>query len=212
MPSVPLDSFASANTRPPWASMIDQQIDSPIPTPLDFVPGSSAGSTSTGIVPPDPLAAPPTASTGSPRAASGSKARGVGWEFVHIPSTTPSPSLARETTISALSPFSGQPSLNLRTWTRGSNSRLRSRNGREPAHQAILRLPTRPRLMGRGSSGASMTPPCRALVLEHDLEKACLGTWAGRIQAYRVRSCALRRNTNLVSPWLVKPRFDAGQL
>jgi hypothetical protein len=143
VPSEPLDSFASANTRPQWASMIDQQIDSPIPTPLDFVPGSSAGSTSTGIVPPDPLAAPPTASTGSPRAASGSKARGVGWEFVHIPSTTPSPSLARETTISALSPFSGQPSLNLRTWTRGSNSRLRSRNGREPAHQAILRLPTR---------------------------------------------------------------------
>ena len=27
----------SAHSRPPWASMIDRQIDSPIPTPLDFV-------------------------------------------------------------------------------------------------------------------------------------------------------------------------------
>jgi hypothetical protein len=37
-----------------------------------------------------------------------------------------------------------------------------------------------------GSSGASTTHLCRALVLEHDLEKACLRTWAGWIQAYRV--------------------------
>jgi len=35
--AAPLGSFASAHSRPPWASMIDRQIDSPIPTPLDFV-------------------------------------------------------------------------------------------------------------------------------------------------------------------------------
>jgi hypothetical protein len=33
----PGGSFASAHSRPPWASMIDRQIDSPIPTPRDFV-------------------------------------------------------------------------------------------------------------------------------------------------------------------------------
>jgi hypothetical protein len=33
----PQGSFASAHSRPPWATMIDQQIDSPIPMPLDFV-------------------------------------------------------------------------------------------------------------------------------------------------------------------------------
>ena len=29
--------FASAHSRPPWASMMDRQIDSPIPVPLSFV-------------------------------------------------------------------------------------------------------------------------------------------------------------------------------
>jgi hypothetical protein len=33
----PLDAFASAQSRPPWASMMDRQIDSPIPIPPDFV-------------------------------------------------------------------------------------------------------------------------------------------------------------------------------
>ena len=35
--TVPQGSFAVAHSRPPWASMIDRQIDRPIPTPLDFV-------------------------------------------------------------------------------------------------------------------------------------------------------------------------------
>jgi hypothetical protein len=35
--TAPRGAFASAHSRPPWASMIDRQIDSPIPTPLDFV-------------------------------------------------------------------------------------------------------------------------------------------------------------------------------
>ena len=35
--TAPRGSFASVHNRPPWASMIDRQIDSPIPTPLDFV-------------------------------------------------------------------------------------------------------------------------------------------------------------------------------
>ncbi len=35
--TAPCDAFMSAHSRPPWASMIDRQIDSPIPTPLDFV-------------------------------------------------------------------------------------------------------------------------------------------------------------------------------
>jgi hypothetical protein len=35
--AAPRGSFASAHSRPPWASMMDRQIDSPIPTPLDFV-------------------------------------------------------------------------------------------------------------------------------------------------------------------------------
>jgi hypothetical protein len=35
--TAPRDAFMSAHSRPPWASMIERQIDSPIPTPLDFV-------------------------------------------------------------------------------------------------------------------------------------------------------------------------------
>jgi hypothetical protein len=35
--SAPRDAFPSAHSRPPCASMIDRQIDSPIPTPLGFV-------------------------------------------------------------------------------------------------------------------------------------------------------------------------------
>src|SRR5262245_21993034 len=35
--TAPLGSFLSAHSRPPWPSMIDRQIDSPIPTPLDLV-------------------------------------------------------------------------------------------------------------------------------------------------------------------------------
>jgi len=35
--TAPQDAFMSAHSRPPWAWMIDRQIDSPIPTPLDFV-------------------------------------------------------------------------------------------------------------------------------------------------------------------------------
>jgi len=34
---VPRGSFASAHNRPPWASMIDRQIDKPHPCPLAFV-------------------------------------------------------------------------------------------------------------------------------------------------------------------------------
>jgi hypothetical protein len=35
--TAPRGSFASAHSRPPWASMIDRQIDSPIPVPPVFV-------------------------------------------------------------------------------------------------------------------------------------------------------------------------------
>jgi hypothetical protein len=35
--TAPRGSFASAQSRPPWASMIDRQIDSPVPVPLDLV-------------------------------------------------------------------------------------------------------------------------------------------------------------------------------
>ena len=35
--TVPDGSIASAHSRPPWASMMDRQIDNPIPIPLDFV-------------------------------------------------------------------------------------------------------------------------------------------------------------------------------
>jgi hypothetical protein len=35
--TAPRGSFASAHSRPSWASMIDRQIDSPIPVPLDLV-------------------------------------------------------------------------------------------------------------------------------------------------------------------------------
>ena len=35
--TAPRGIFTSAHSRPPWALMIDRQIDSPIPTPLDFV-------------------------------------------------------------------------------------------------------------------------------------------------------------------------------
>jgi len=35
--TAPRGLFASAHSRPPWASMIDRQIDSPIPVPLDLV-------------------------------------------------------------------------------------------------------------------------------------------------------------------------------
>jgi hypothetical protein len=35
--TAPRDAFMSAHSRPPWALMIDRQIDSPIPTPLGFV-------------------------------------------------------------------------------------------------------------------------------------------------------------------------------
>jgi hypothetical protein len=35
--TVPDGSIASAQSRPPWASMMERQIDSPIPIPLRFV-------------------------------------------------------------------------------------------------------------------------------------------------------------------------------
>jgi hypothetical protein len=35
--TAPRGSFASAHNRPPWASMMDLQIDKPIPTPLALV-------------------------------------------------------------------------------------------------------------------------------------------------------------------------------
>jgi hypothetical protein len=35
--TAPRGAFTSAHNRPSWAWMIDRQIDSPIPTPLDFV-------------------------------------------------------------------------------------------------------------------------------------------------------------------------------
>jgi hypothetical protein len=35
--TVPWGAFSSAHKRPPWESMMDRQIDSPIPTPLGFV-------------------------------------------------------------------------------------------------------------------------------------------------------------------------------
>jgi hypothetical protein len=157
---VPLDSFASANSRPPWASMMDPQIDSPMPTPLDFVPASSAGSTSTASsLPIRSPRRPPLLRGHLGRLWRQSPRRRLGVRSHSIDDTL---SIAfpmkDETTASALSPFSGQSSLNLRTWTRGSNSRLRSRNGRELAHQAILRLPTRPRLMGRGSQRRESLP------------------------------------------------------
>jgi hypothetical protein len=35
--TAPRAAFMSAHSLPPWASMIDREIDSPIPTPFDFV-------------------------------------------------------------------------------------------------------------------------------------------------------------------------------
>jgi len=35
--TAPRGFFVSAQSRPPWARTMDRQIDSPIPTPLDFV-------------------------------------------------------------------------------------------------------------------------------------------------------------------------------
>jgi hypothetical protein len=35
--TAPRGSLASAHSRPPWALMMERQIDSPIPMPLDFV-------------------------------------------------------------------------------------------------------------------------------------------------------------------------------
>jgi hypothetical protein len=51
--------------------MMDRQIDSPIPTPPDFVSGLVGWLNLHGIVLSDPLAAPPTALYASLRATSG---------------------------------------------------------------------------------------------------------------------------------------------
>jgi hypothetical protein len=149
--------------RPPWAPMMDPQIDSPSRLRWTSCPASLNWLNLHGIVLSDPAR----------RAAH----RGLCGRF-------------------------GRP-LALVGISRGDFLRGVPA-GRYRVDRRGLRLPqsARPALPRPGSSGTST----------RILAAPSPGAWAGWIQAYRVRSCALRRNTNLVSHWLVKPRFGGGQL